>query len=201
MFTFRQAIFCFVRYAQNRFCIFYGIIPAFFSSRCSVTHHRLPSSSLVLSPTDARVPALPSNATHLSEDPVQPASVSARLTAHALCAIHLADQRAPARRQYSVSMRVALSRAFADMARCVVPGIRRYGALCCPARCCYSAGHRWAYKCLLTQASFMCYSYIITRGYGIPGFFLCAVPLHKGVFHHVLYRCRSRRYQYCHRYR
>ena len=131
MFTFRQASFCFVRYAQNRFCIFYGIIPAFFSSRCSVTHHRLPSSSLVLSPTDARVPALPSNATHLSEDPVQPASVSARLTAHALCAIHLADQRAPARRQYSVSMRVALSRTFADMARCVVPGIRRYGALRC----------------------------------------------------------------------
>lgn len=74
-------------------------------------------------------------------------------------------------------------------------------ALSCPARCCYSAGHRWAYKCLLTQASFVCYSYTITRGYGIPGLFLCAVPLHKGVFHHVLYRCRSRRYQYCRRYR
>lgn len=118
MFTFRQAIFCFVRYAQNRFCIFYGIIPAFFSSRCSVTHHRLPLSSLVLSPTDARVPALPSNATHLSEDPVQPASVSARLTAHALCTIHLADQRAPAA-------------VFGINARCVVPGIRRYGALRC----------------------------------------------------------------------
>ena len=102
---------------------------------------------------------------------------------------------------HSPIWRVALSRAFADMARCVVADIRRYGALCCPARCCYSAGHRWAYKCLLTQASFVCYSYIITRGYGIPGFFLCAVPLHKGVFHHVLYRCRSRRYQYCHRYR
>lgn len=188
MFTFRQAIFCFVRYAQNRFCIFYGIIPAFFSSRCSVTHHRLPPSSLVLSPTDARVPALPSNATHLSEDPVQPASVSARLTAHALCAIHWGDLRAPAA-------------VFGVNARCVVADIRRYGALCCPARCCCSAGHRWAYKCLLTQASFVCYSYTITRGYGIPGLFLCAVPLHKGVFHHVLYRCRSRRYQYCRRYR
>ena len=102
---------------------------------------------------------------------------------------------------HSPIWRAALSRTFADMARCVVADIRRYGALCCPARCCYSAGHRWAYKCLLTQASFVCYSYIITRGYGIPGFFLCAVLLHKGVFHHVLYRCRSRRYQYCHRYR
>lgn len=133
MFTFRQAIFCFVRYAQNRFCIFYGIIHAFFSSRCSVTHHRLPPSSLVLSPTDARVPALPSNATHLSEDPVQPASVSARLTAHALCAIHWADQRVPvpviwsqcALRcpGHSLIWRAALSRTFADMARYVAPHV------------------------------------------------------------------------------
>lgn len=189
MFTFRQAIFCFVRYAQNRFCIFYGIIHAFFSSRCSVTHHRLPPSSLVLSPTDARVPALPFNATHLSEDPVQPAPVSARLTAHALCAIHWADQRVPAA---AIRCQCAL--------RCPGHSLICH-VLCCPARCCCSAGHRWAYKCLLTQASFVCYSYTITRGYGIPGLFLCAVPLHKGVFHHVLYRCRSRRYQYCRRYR
>lgn len=201
MFTFRQAIFCFVRYAQNRFCIFYGIIPAFFSSRCSVTHHRLPPSSLVLSPTDARVPALPSNATHLSEDPVQPASVSVRLTTHALCAIHWADQRAPAAVIRSPCALRCPGHSLIYMARCVLADIRRYGALCCPARCCCSAGHRWAYKCLLTQASFVCYSYTITRGYGIPGLFLCAVPLHKGVFHHVLYRCRSRRYQYCRRYR
>lgn len=189
MFTFRQSIFCFVRYAQNRFCIFYGIIHAFFSSRCSVTHHRLLASSLVLSPTDARVPALPSNTTHLSEDPVQPASVSARLTAHALCAIHWADQRAPA----AVIRSQCALRCRGHLLICHV--------LCCPARCCYSTGHRWAYKCLLTQVSFVCYSYTITRGYGIPGLFLCAVPLHKGVFHHVLYRCRSRRYQYCRRYR
>ena len=76
---------------------------------------------------------------------MQPASVSARLTAHALCAIHLADQRAPARRQYSVSMRVALSRAFADMARCVVPGIRRYGALRC-------RGHSPIWRAALSRA-------------------------------------------------
>ena len=113
------------------FLYFLRYHPCFFL--VTLLRHASSSPVIVSCPISDRCagPALPSNATHLSEDPVQPASVSARLTAHALCAIHLADQRAPARRQYSVSMRVALSRAFADMARCVVPGIRRYGALRC----------------------------------------------------------------------
>lgn len=120
MFAFRQAIFCFVRYAQNRFCIFYGIIHAFFSSRCSVTH---PSSPAIVScPISDRCAG---SRSAIQRDASLGGSCATRVC---LCAVnsscplrHSLGGSARTGGSNSVSMRVALSRAFADI----------YGALRC----------------------------------------------------------------------
>lgn len=127
MFTFRQAIFCFVRYAQNRFCIFYGIIPAFFL--VTLLRHASSSPAIVSCPISDRCAG---SRSAIQRDASVGGSCATRVC---LCA---ANNSCPLRHSFggsartggsircqcalrcpghSLIWRVALSRTFADMAR------------------------------------------------------------------------------------